>query len=89
LLTPIYRFWTEDGAITDSDSREISGLKLTDYVEAVVAVADEYKLPVFNLYNSLGISKINRTVFLADGVHPSEAGIDRIGESLAARLASI
>lgn len=89
LLTPIYRFWTEDGTVTDSDSREISGLKLTDYVESVIAIGDEYKLPVFNLYNSLGINKINRNVFLADGVHPSEYGRERIGESIAARLSAI
>ena len=89
LLTPIYRFWTEDGTVTDSDSREVSGLKLTDYVKAVTDVADEYKLPVFNLYNSLGINKINRTTFLSDGVHPSESGRERIAESIAARLSSI
>jgi lysophospholipase L1-like esterase len=89
LITPIYRFWTENGAVTDSDSYEISGLKLTDYVEAVLAVADEYKLPVFNLYNSLGINKINRTVFLADGVHPSEAGLERIADSISAKMSAI
>lgn len=89
LLTPIYRFWKENGTVTDSDSYENSGLKLTDYVEAVTDIADEYKLPVFNLYNSLGINKINRTTFLADGVHPSEDGLERIGESIAARLIAI
>lgn len=89
LLTPIYRFWTEDGTVTDSDSKEISGLKLTDYVKAVLDVAEEYKLPVFNLYNSLGINKINRTAFLADGVHPSEAGLERIADSISARMIAI
>lgn len=91
LLTPIYRFWTEDGAVTDSDSREreSDGVKLTDFVDAVISVGKEYKLPVFNLYNSLGINKINRTTFLKDGVHPSEAGLERIGESIAARLTAI
>ena len=89
LITPIYRFWAENGSVTDSDSREISGLKLTDFVDAVITVADEYKLPVFNLYNSLGINKINRTMFLTDGVHPSEIGRNRIGESIAARLSAI
>lgn len=89
LITPIYRFWTENGAVTDSDSKEISGLKLTDYVEAVIAIADEYKLPVFNLYNSLGINKINRAAFLADGVHPSEAGLERIADSISARMIAI
>lgn len=89
LLTPIYRFWKENGTVTDSDSYEISGLKLVDYVEAVTDIADEYKLPVFNLYNSLGINKINRTTFLADGVHPIEAGLERIGESIASRLIAI
>jgi lysophospholipase L1-like esterase len=89
LVTPIYRFWTESGTVTDSDSYEISGLKLTDYVEAVIDIANEYKLPVFNLYNSLGINKINRTVFLADGVHPNDDGLNRIGDSVAARLSAI
>lgn len=89
LLTPIYRFWKENGTVTDSDSYEVSGQKLTDYVEAVLDVASEYKLPVFNLYNSLGINKINRTQFLSDGTHPSQDGIERIGESIAARLLSV
>lgn len=89
LLTPIYRFWNENGTVTDSDSYEISGLKLIDYVEAVTEIANEYKLPVFNLYNSLGINKLNRTIFLADGVHPNESGIERIGDSISARLIAI
>jgi lysophospholipase L1-like esterase len=89
LLTPIYRFWKESDVVTDSDAYEVSGLKLTDYVEAVIDIANEYKLPVFNLYNSLGINKLNRTVFLSDGVHPSGDGLDRIGESIAARLSAI
>lgn len=89
LLTPIYRFWTENSTVTDSDSMENSGLKLTDYVKAVIDIADEYKLPVFNMYNSLGINKTNRTTFLADGVHPSEAGLERIGDSISARLSAI
>lgn len=89
LITPIYRFWENGGVVTDSDTYEVSGAKLTDFVDAVISVADEYKVPAFNLYNSLGINKINRMTFLADGVHPSEAGRERIGESIAARLSAI
>lgn len=90
LLTPIYRFWTENDTVTDSDVYAVSsGQKLTDFVKAVIDVADEYKLPAFNLYNSLGINKINRNRFLKDGTHPSSYGIDRIGESVAARLMSL
>ena len=89
LLTPIYRFWTEDGIIINSDSKENSGRKLTDYVKAVLDIAEEYKLPVFNLYNTLGINKINCKTFLADGVHPSENGLERIGSSIAQRLLAI
>ncbi len=89
LITPIYRFWKNDEVVTDSDTYEVSGVKLTDFVDAVISVADEYKIPAFNLYNSLGINKINRTTFLADGVHPSNAGCERIGDSIAARLSAI
>lgn len=89
LVTPIYRYWSVDGSTVDSDSYALgqeNGVKLTDFVDAVVDVADEYKIPVFNLYNTLGINKINRTRFLSDGTHPSSDGIERIGEKIAARL---
>lgn len=89
VVTPMYRYWTEDGTITDSDVRESNGLKLTDFVEAAIEVANEYKIPAFDIYHQLGVNKINRATFLSDGTHPSDYGRERIGEYLAAKLISM
>ena len=92
LMSPLYHYKKEGDVIVDTDTYTAGAdgnTKISAYVEALEEVADEYKLPFFNLYNTLGINKINREMMLPDGAHPSQSGIDRIGESVAARLMSV
>ena len=56
-----------------------SGVKLTDYVDAIANTAKEYNLPVIDSYYGLGINQINAPTFLADGVHHNIAGRKRLG----------
>lgn len=89
LLSPLYHYKTVDGETVDTDAYTSGGNKMSDFIKALKEVAEEYKLPFFDMYNTLGINKINRKDMLPDGAHPSAAGIERIGESIAARLLSV
>lgn len=92
LVTPFYFFRKVDGEIVDTDTFTAGAdgnTKLSEYIDALREVAEEYKLPFFDMYNTLGFNKVNREIFLPDGGHPSTDGTERVGESLAARLMSI
>lgn len=89
VITPMFRFWREGDVVTDSDAYTILDLRLPDFVEAAIEVAEEYKIPVIDLYNTLGVNKINCATFLVDGVHPNDNGLERLGESISARLISV
>ena len=89
LLSPLYHYKTVDGETVDTDTYTSGGNKMSDFIEALEEVAKEYKLPFLDMYNTLGINKLNRKDMLPDGAHPSSAGIERIGESISARLMSI
>jgi lysophospholipase L1-like esterase len=89
LMSPLYHYKRVDDTIVDTDTYTSNGKKMSEFVDALKEVAEEYKLPFFDMYNTLGINKLNREVMLPDGAHPSQKGINRIGESIAARLSSI
>lgn len=86
ILTPMYRYWIEEAK--DSDQMIFAGLKYTDYVDAIIQVAQEYKLPYVDMYRTLGINSVNRFFYFDenDGFHPNANGISRIGERVSAAL---
>lgn len=49
-----------------------------NYVEAVVALGEKYGLPVLNLFTLSGINDFTRSYYLRDGVHPTQAGADKL-----------
>ncbi|MBE6871449.1 MAG: SGNH/GDSL hydrolase family protein [Ruminococcaceae bacterium] len=84
---PAFRFWTENGTVTYSDTKtNTNGDKLTDFVKALADTAREYNLPVIDCYYGLGINKINAATFLGDGVHHNVDGRKRFGEYIGAKL---
>lgn len=89
VVTPMFRVWRDGDAVTDSDAYTILDRRLPDFAAAAAEVAREYKLPVIDLYNTLGINRVNWGAFSGDGTHPNDDGINRLGETLAARLISL
>ena len=66
--------------------------RLLDYVNIISEVAAEYSLPVLDLYRISGIQpKINvhRELFMPDGIHPNDAGYEKIAEKIIAFLKSM
>ena len=91
LITPLFRFKVEGGNVIfldDDNWTNGADKKLTDYITGVEEVGEENYIPVLNLLETLGITKYNYTKFfdVSDGTHPSEAGIQKIGKSIAAKL---
>ena len=62
VLTPIYRYWAEEAK--DSDQMLFAGHTFTDYVDGIITVAQEYKLPYVDMYRTLGFNSITRVYYL-------------------------
>jgi len=86
---PCFRFWTVDGQTVYSDTYQNAQSKtLPVYVEALRAVAREYKLPVVGNYYGNGIDKVNAATYLSDGTHHTALGRERFGNFIAEQLVS-
>ena len=80
IVTPLHR----------SESAEINeyGLPcapLKKYVEAIREVAEYYSLPLLDLYKNSGMQpsvEILREKYMPDGLHPSDAGAEKIADKL-------
>ena len=62
-----------------------NGLPLYAYVEKIRETAEYYSLPVLDLYQSAGIYPdipAQKEAFCPDGLHPNDAGNERIAERL-------
>lgn len=85
IVTPMWRCWLDESDnyafLYDSDTNEISGQKLTDFVEKAVSVANEYHIRCLDMYNGVGINKFTRLSFfdVNDGTHHNAAGRAFIG----------
>lgn len=93
VLTPVFRFWTEDDVVTTSDDyifEDINGNihyyywgdKLKECAE------DEMHVPVCDLYRGLSVNNYNYSWFSTDGVHPDYDALERMGSVIAAALMS-
>lgn len=84
---PVFRYWESGGTTTYSDEYENSqGDTLPEVVEAMRAVAKEYKLTVIDGYWGLGVNKLNASEFLSDGTHQNTQGRERFGRFIGAQL---
>ena len=65
---------------------------LEEYVDAIIAIAGYYGLPVLDLFRTSGLQpavKIIRSRFMPDGLHPNDLGHAKIANRLAAFLGSL
>lgn len=89
ILLPTYSYRKDsNGAFTeDMDTITNSlGKTLAEYSQALADVAKMYKLPVIDNYNELGVNKLNREKYLADGAHHTQAGLELLAKHIAHKL---
>ena len=89
ILLPTYSYRKDgSGAFTeDMDTITNSlGKTLAEYSQSLADVAKAYKLPVIDNYNELGVNKLNREKYLADGAHHTQAGLELLAEHIAHAL---
>lgn len=82
VMTPLHR-------VSEDDEVNEIGLKhealLSGYVDIIKEVAGYYGLPVLDLFNTSGIQPkvdIIREIYMPDGLHPSDAGAEKIAKRL-------
>ena len=65
---------------------------LGQYVKIIREVAENYSLPVLDLYGTLGVDpqiEVQRNLYTADGLHPNNAGAEKIADRLGHFLLSL
>lgn len=75
VMTPLHR------AVEESPNKA----PLSTYVSIIREVAEYYALPVLDLYKMSGLQpqvEINRKLFVPDGLHPNDAGAEKIADRL-------
>lgn len=81
-VTPLHRL-NEDDPYGDGKKEKSSPLK--SYVEAIRETASYYSIPVIDLYGSSGlqprVEEIGARYFI-DGLHPNDAGYQRIADRI-------
>jgi lysophospholipase L1-like esterase len=82
LITPLFR--ANADTLTNTE-----GLYLADYANALLERGAAYKLPVLDLLRVGDINNNNASIYLADGIHPTTAGMQRIADKLAPFLVSL
>lgn len=90
IITPLHCVNEDNDYFNEKGLRQNG--KLLDYVNIISEVAAEYSLPVLDLYRNSGIQpkiKIQRELFMPDGIHPNDAGYERIANRIIAFLNGI
>jgi len=83
VMTPTHRSSEDEIGLNEQGVRRAG--KLADYVEAIRQVAEVYSIPVLDLFRVSGIQpKIpaQKELFMPDGLHPNDAGHERIAQKL-------
>ncbi len=89
-LTPTHRCSESDGPYNKFGVRLQTDLE--GYVNRIQEVAAYYGFPVLDLFRTAGIQPrvpVQRELFMPDGLHPNDAGNERIARRLLAFLQSL
>lgn len=81
-LTPLHRL-NEDAVVNETGIR--NELPLEGYVEIIKEVAAYYGLPVLDLYSTSGLQPavdVIREKYMPDGLHPSDAGAEKLAKRI-------
>lgn len=83
-----YRWWDNSGEfVDDSNTHEVNGQLLTQFVSKTEDVAEEYNLQFINNYN-IGIGKYTRGYYFSGGdtTHPNNIGTNLIAKHIVKEL---
>lgn len=81
VMTPLHRL--------EEDELDCKGRTLSEYVEAIRKVAEFYSLPVIDLWKNSGIQPRVDAIkekFCPDGLHPNDAGHQKLADVIEAAL---
>ena len=82
-MTPLHRLGESGHAYNGRGVRNAADLQ--DYVDAIIEVAAYYGIPVLDLFRISGIQPeipAIRERYMPDGLHPCDAGHERIAQRL-------
>lgn len=85
LMAPIQR----DNAGYTIYSTNQAGFKLNDYRQMIIKLGELYSIPVWDGYASSGLNLLNLNKYTLDGLHPNNAGFERISKSLCAYIKGV
>lgn len=88
-MTPIPR---SAASSAPDPERSFTGATMKEYVDAIKEVAAYHAIPVLDLYTMSGFDpniEVQRKIYCPDGLHPSDAGNERIASRLAGFLKSL
>ena len=90
VTTGVWRWWRVDGVVVTSEERLMANNHYYyEWGDALMECAqNEYHFPVFDFYRNLGANKLNYLEYSADGAHPEEEYLERMGSKLAAAMMS-
>ncbi len=89
VMTPLHRL--NESSLINTRGLRTAGT-LEDYVNIITEVAGYYAIPVLDLYRTSGLQpeiEILRTTYIPDGLHPNDAGHERIFNRLRNFLISL
>lgn len=82
VMTPLHRLG-EDKLYDDNGHRHIASLE--EYVDAIIDICGYYAVPVLDLYRVSGLQPevpVLQEMYMPDGLHPNDAGHERIARKL-------
>lgn len=88
-MTPLHRL-SENDIINEFGIRNV--LPLSGYVEIIKEVAGYYGLPVLDMFNVSGLQPkvdVIKEKYMPDGLHPSDAGAEKVAKRLYGFLQSL
>lgn len=90
VCTPTYRFWMDENNqfLYDSNTHEIGGQLLTQFVEKVFEISKDYQITAIDNYFELGINQYNRSAWFpaTDGTHQNFDGAKLIAQHMSNEL---
>lgn len=88
-VTPVQMNHANDFPYYDGKTKNNAGHYLIDYVDAMMAICNEYGIPCLDMYRTFGMNELNMPEWSLDGLHLSQLGSEYYGQKVAEFLKGI